>query len=134
MKRQVNLFVVVPPGSTSDAIEIEANIQKIDFNFAEKSEKEMIDSMALVNAQQAALEKWLKTAKEVMKARLVAPAKTGEFTQATGTKFEVSFWKKERTDVDRQAIITEMGEEWYAAHCRTTEYYELRFAPKLSKQ
>lgn len=130
MKQQANLFVIVPPGVTADMVEVEANVQKIDFNFAEKSEQEMIDNMALVNSQQAALEKWLKTAKEVMKARLVAPALAGEFTRATGTNFEVNYWKKERTDVDRQAIIAEMGEEWYANHCKTTEYYELRFSPK----
>lgn len=56
---------------------------------------------------------------EAMKAR------EGEW-EDHGLRFQATKVKKSRTSLDTGKVKEEMGDEWYQAHCKTTEYEELR--------
>lgn len=107
----------------------EIDLQPYSFKFAQRTDKEIIDEMGTLNVLAKACEKWLATAKDVLKGRLKMPEVVGDNVVVPGGSYFATVSLKAREDIDRELIKKEMGEDWYAAHCKRTEYTELRIKP-----
>ena len=125
--------VVTVPGQEEIAKE-NLSITRFDprllsWRFASMNLENLTDDIAKTMRFVAALEKWTKAAKEAYSRRLREPEDKLTPTIQKGLEFQAIYSKRERTDIDRDRIKTEMGADWYAAHCKTSSYFEMRFRP-----
>jgi hypothetical protein len=101
----------------------------LDWNFAGMTREQMIAKCAQVSKYMSTLEKWVETAKTILKDQ--APAlglKVGDAKEVSGAAgWVANYAYRERISLDTEAVKAEMGEAWFAAHCKSTEYYEIRF-------
>lgn len=126
---KVNLYVVLSPGMSADKVVIEPHVVKLDWMFAEKTEKDLIDLIAEVDKQQKVLEKWKEAAKGVLKPRLSEPVDPGSETITYGKAYEAHYSKSIRTDIDRDMVKADMGQDWYLKHCKVSEVLMLKIVP-----
>ncbi len=101
----------------------------LTWDFATKSQAEVISMAAKVAKHISGLEKWLEMAKGLVKAvgeKEVTEAGLSKEYAGVGTTI-ATVSCRERTGLDTDKIKTEMGEEWVKTHSKTTTYYEVRF-------
>lgn len=123
-------FIVLKPGinvADVDTKELNPVVMMLDFQFGVKTDEELIDLIPQIDAKLKGLAKWIEAAKGVLKSRLKAPENVGDVSITRAHTFEAVYSKRQRISLNTELVKQEMGEEWYAEHCMTTEYEELRF-------
>lgn len=122
-------YVVVKPGVNPDSINVEVEVVKLSYAFADMSDQALIDLAEEVDLSLKALAKWNTTAREILKERLTKPQQAGDTVITNGVRFAAHYAMKARVAIDQEAVRTEMGDQWWADHCKRTEFYELRIRP-----
>ena len=125
--------VIIKPGIDPEEFakqyypELTADV--LGWMFAKVPTDQFVDSIARAKKFHAVLEKWIKSANEAMKAKVDLPSIVNESTTTRGTLYMAVTTLRERVDIDRDKVKTDMGEEWYAAHCTPVQYTEIRYRP-----
>lgn len=78
-------------------------------------DEQLIDLLGSFRKIKSLADKYDKTISGILKAKLPAEE---EFTAG---RFTFYMQVTQRTDIDRDLLKTEMGEDWYAEHCKTSE-------------
>ena len=125
----LTVYIPLKPGQDPSTVTGDVDIQKLHFKFAEMSDQELIDLAAGVGKSLNAMEKWHKSAVDILKGRLVVPQAVGEVTTTQAEKYIAHYSKEARVDIDRESVKKDMGDDWYAAHCKRLEYVKLSFKP-----
>lgn len=71
------------------------------------------------------IRKFLTLCEDFLKESLKGSRQEDEWEDC-GLRFQAVKVKRTRTSLDSALVKQEMGDEWYQAHCKTTEYEELR--------
>lgn len=123
------LVVVGKPGIDYSAYNHKFDGVVLGWQFAKMTDEELIAGAAALSKSISAQEKWLEAVKEILKDRNKASVPlagdTAEVKGAAGWVGTISH--RERTGLDSELIKTTYGDAWYAKHCKTTDYYEIRF-------
>jgi hypothetical protein len=98
----------------------EKNLTEEPIFVVPENDAQLIDRIAELNAQMKPIESEIKFLKEAAKARL-------SIGEHQGNVYQCVVAERGRTDIDRERVKEEMGEEWWADHCKTTTYQEIRF-------
>lgn len=124
-------FALPKPGMEISPEDCEPQLVVLSWKFATIPQPRLLYLLNRVDAVVKALEKWATAAKEIIKTSVEGAdsMKVGDqkILEAEPGALIPVFTKRERTGLDSEKIKEEMGEAWYAAHCKTTEYFELRF-------
>jgi alpha-L-fucosidase len=120
------VFAVGKPGMDYSIADHHYTGTVLTWKFATIAQKDLIDQVAAVNAEMAKLKKWVEAAKEILKT--YAPAMlVGDTKPVNGSIWVASYSKRSRSGLDGDAVKAEMGDAWWAAHCKDTEFVEIRF-------
>lgn len=84
--------------------------------------EDLIDKVAALNIKKKLIEAELNFLKEATKARLSLGEHKGRLYQCVVNA-------RSRTGLDSDAVKAEMGDDWWAARQKITEYQEIRFEP-----
>jgi len=126
-----NVPVVLNPGDTAgdpnDGFELVPEF--LEFKFGKQETAPLIDQVARANTALASITKWVKAAKVILGKRFVVPTDSDSPTINPGVKFVGVYSKRTRNALDQERVKEEMGEEWFALHCKETSYFEMRFKP-----
>jgi hypothetical protein len=123
----VNVYGVVKPGVEPGAVNVVPHLIKLGWKFAEQSTEQLIDTIQEVDDYVGALEKWVKTAREVLKPRLPVP-EIGQETVIRGVQYEAHYTRSVRTDVDRDKVKAYFGDA-YGEYCKSSEILTLKIKP-----
>ena len=93
-------------------------------DLSKMSLNDIIDAFGDVKAEKKRMERLENYLKEALVARM--PDDAGEYDTK---RFHVTRATQSRTDLDRDLLKEEYGEEWYREHCVTTEFTVVRLKP-----
>lgn len=123
------VWAVGKPGFDYSPIKVEFSGQLLRWDLANLTKSEMIGQAGRVAKHISALEKWLEAVKEILKAEApgLAP-KVGDSKEVLGGDgMAATFSHRSRVGIDNDLLKTKYGDAWFAAHCKETEYYEIRW-------
>lgn len=117
------------PGFDYSNVEVVFSGEMLSWKFAEMSQSAIIAKVASVSKYISALEKWVEMAKDILKndpiKETIVVGDTKEVKGLDG--WIATYAHRERTGIDTELLKTKFGDVWFAAHCKTTDYYEIRF-------
>lgn len=127
-------FAIIAPGINAAAVDPEelkpSETVVLDWMFGEKIPQDMIDTIGAVEEHFKLLEKWLKAARDVLKRKVQEPQEAGQETVTVASRFEAHYIKSWRTDIDRDSVKRDMGQDWYNEHCESTPILTLKVTPR----
>ena len=122
------VYVVGKPAYDYSPFNIVYSGKLLEWNFAEQSREQIINTLGPVNKFISGLEKWVEAAKDILKEEAKKlNIKVGEQSEIKAGDWVGVVSHRERIGLDTEAIKAEMGDAWVAAHSKVTDYYEIRF-------
>lgn len=123
------VYVAGKPGFDYSNVEASFNGEILSWKFATMSQAEIIAKLAVVSKYVSMLDKWIETAKEVLKANPIKETiVVGDTKEVAGINgWIATYAHRERTGIDTELLKSKFGDAWFAEHCKTTDYYEIRF-------
>lgn len=129
MKPTVQFFLIVAPGQDPAGVGVTPEVVKLGWKFAEFDRGDLIDQVKEVDTHMKALEKWCEAARGVLKQTLPVPNQDLPETVTPGKKYEAHFIWSIRRDIDRDTVRKDMGDSWYASHCKESPILTLKIVP-----
>jgi len=117
------------PGFDYSNVDVIFSGEMLSWKFAEMPQSAIISKVASVSKYISALEKWVEMAKDILKndpiKETIVVGDTKEVKGLDG--WIATYAHRERTGIDTELLKSKFGDAWFAEHCKTTDYYEIRF-------
>lgn len=82
----------------------------------------LLDQLGVVKDKMSTL----KEQEAYLKEALVSRMEAADLVDASAKRFRAELTYQERTALNQSAVRDEMGDDWWADHCKTTEVRTLR--------
>lgn len=125
------VFAVGKPGINYQQANVQFSPTLLLWNLATQTTTQLEDQLVTVMKVQAQVDKWIEAVKDILKSRSDLPElKPGDQfipPEPHSSGWIPTYTKRERTGIDSELLKTKYGDAWFAEHCKTTEYIEIRF-------